>query len=120
MPVVIERASGQCFILSDGKYLKAESLPGFQRFQLKAAAPPQAPPPADPPEQPNESRNFTEDYRAACRQREQEAFASLAARQQSRRAQNNAGADDSFQRMARREREQITEGVRNRLKSRGR
>src|SRR5580692_6824368 len=100
MPVLIERASGQCFILSDEKYLKVESLPGFQRYQRKNAPQPQAPEPAEPPEQQSDHKSYADIYRDACRQREQEAFAALAARQQSRRAQSNVGGGDPFQRMA--------------------
>ena len=120
MPVYLRRGTSECFILSDGRYLKAESLPGFQRYQLKN--PPQARPtaPADPPEQANEPRNFTEDYRAACRQKEQEALAALAERQQSRRAQSRVGGSDAFQEMARRERQRISEAACARLRSRGR
>jgi hypothetical protein len=120
MPVFVKTGTSECYILSSGTYLKAETVRGFEKFQLKVPAQPQAPAPANPPEQQKEHRSDTQVYRDACLAREREAFASLAARQQGRRAQSNVVGDDPFQRMAAAERERISEGVRDRLKSRGR
>jgi hypothetical protein len=114
LPVVLKKStlaadgSGESYVLFEGKYVRPQSLPGFQKIELK---PEHWPKP--------ESKPTT--HAELVRANEQAVLDYRAARQAEHRTQNGIGDRQSkWERLAEMERQIISDAVRARLDARSR